>query len=64
VRTFIIYVIVKVTKTPPEITIKAYISLTSLLLISREAALQTDNDIISISPVIIKVLIASFLETN
>jgi hypothetical protein len=51
-------------KTPHETTIKTYISLTSLLLISREAALATDNDIIDNSPVIIKVLTASFLETN
>jgi hypothetical protein len=51
-------------KTPPETTMKAYISLTSLLLISREAALATDNDIIDNNPVIIKVLITSFLETN
>lgn len=61
---FIICVIIKVTKTPHEITIKAYISLTSLLLISREAALATDNDTIDNNPVIIKVLTASFLETN
>ena len=52
------------TKTPNETTIKAYISLTSLLLISREAALATDKDTIDNSPVIIKVLTASFLEAN
>jgi hypothetical protein len=64
VRTFIICAIIIDTKTPDEITIKKYISLTSLLLISREAALATDNDIIDNSPIIIVVLTASFLETN
>jgi hypothetical protein len=64
VRTFIICAIIMDKKTPHETTIKTYISLTSLLLISREAALATDNDIIDNSPVIIKVLTASFLETN
>ncbi len=55
---------IKETKIPHEITIKAYISLTSALLTSRESALQTDNDITDNRLVIIKVLIASILVTN
>jgi hypothetical protein len=55
---------IKETKIPHEITIKAYISLTSALLTCRESALQTDNDITDNRLVIIKVLIASILVTN
>ena len=63
-RTFITCAIISDAKMPHEITMKAYISLTSLLLISRVAALATDNDITNNRPVIIKVLTASFFVTN
>ena len=61
---FITCAIISDARTPHETTIKVYIWLTSLLLISRVAALATDNDITDNRPVIIKVLTASFFVTN